>query len=266
MISVVVSAFNEEERLSLTVEKIIYSAKVVGGVPLDIIIVNDGSTDGTAEVIRGLESKYPFVRSIHYTENKGIGAGITDAINIAKYDKLCNFPGDNACSMNIMQQLFQNADKADFIISYIVNSEERGYIRHALSVLYSFIYLITFNLPIRYVNGSPLYSVSILKTLRLKSRRYSLLGEASVKCLRRGVTFMEIADYIAPGKKKTSALRWVNFKEVILNYFRLCYEIFVRYPSEYRGKSKRILPEGALLPDVALNSMGPTSASCPAEK
>lgn len=242
MITVVISAFNEEKNLPQTVNNVIRSAEVAGGVPLDVIIVNDGSRDGTKQTIEQLERTYPSVRSIHFEDNRGIGAGVLAAIEIAKYDKLCQFPGDNACSSFIMQSLFRNAHKADFLISYIVNVEERGYKRHSISALYSFIYLVTFKLPLKYVNGSPLYSVPLLKKLNLKSRRYGVLAEATIKTFKSGVTFIECPDYIRPHQTKTSALRWVNFKEVASTYLRLVYEIYFSQRSKYRGKSTRVLP------------------------
>lgn len=242
VITVVVSALNEELRLPDTLNKIIRSANRAGNVALDVIVVNDGSTDGTAEVIKTFESRFPFIRSIHFPENRGIGEGIRAAVQIAKGDRLCNFPGDNACSAYIMETMFSNAYKADFLISYIVNSEDRGKKRHLISALYSLIYLVTFYVPLKYVNGSPMYPVALLKNLRLKSTRYSILAEASIKMMKKPITFLEIPDYVKPNQVKSSALKFKNILEVILNYMRLVWEIKIWNRSEYAHTAKRVLP------------------------
>ncbi|MEI6150615.1 MAG: glycosyltransferase [bacterium] len=243
MITVVVSAFNEEKRLPATIRKIVDAAEAAKRSPLEILVINDGSTDGTRNVIAALEKEYPCLRGLHFSVNQGIGAGVLEAMRIAKYDRLCHFPGDNACSSHIMRNMFENAFAADFLVSYIVNSEERGFVRHVISSVYSLIYLATFRLPIRYVNGSPMYSVAQLRSLHLKAQRYSILAETSVKLLRKGVTFMEIADYVKPQQtKKTSALRPRNLSEVICTYFRLAFEVFVRYRKVFNRRPVRILP------------------------
>ena len=70
-LSVVVPVFNEAATLEEVVEKLL-------NVPclLEIIIVDDSSTDGTAEVARRLAELYPQVRSVHHQRNSGKTAAL----------------------------------------------------------------------------------------------------------------------------------------------------------------------------------------------
>ena len=68
-LSVFVAAFNEAENLGPTVDTIMRAASV-SVEEYEIIIVNDGSTDSTAEVLRSLG---PRIQVIHQ-DNAGIGA------------------------------------------------------------------------------------------------------------------------------------------------------------------------------------------------
>lgn len=66
-VSVVICAYNSEGTLSYSIESVVnqtYENK-------EIIIVDDGSADGTVEIARYYEKKYPFVKVIVNTENLG---------------------------------------------------------------------------------------------------------------------------------------------------------------------------------------------------
>ena len=77
--SAIICAFNEEK----TVENVILSAKE-NYVVNDIIVVNDGSTDSTGQIIKSLKDRIAMT-DIHFEKNKGKGyamaIGIEKALN-----------------------------------------------------------------------------------------------------------------------------------------------------------------------------------------
>ena len=70
MVSIVVPAFNEADRIAESVRKIEAYARR-SPLPLELIVVDDGSQDGTAEIILRLGVKG--LRLIHNDENHGKG-------------------------------------------------------------------------------------------------------------------------------------------------------------------------------------------------
>jgi dolichyl-phosphate beta-glucosyltransferase len=81
-LSVVIPAYNEQERLKRFVPGIVEFLRSKGQ-PFEIIVVNDGSQDGTAQVTRELSKTFSMVRLIDFSPNRGKGgavrAGMLDA-------------------------------------------------------------------------------------------------------------------------------------------------------------------------------------------
>lgn len=74
LVSVIIPAYNHEAYISIAVEtacKQTYS-------PIEVIVIDDGSTDGTRDVLRGLKEEYDF----HYIENEN-NLGLTKSLNVA---------------------------------------------------------------------------------------------------------------------------------------------------------------------------------------
>jgi dolichyl-phosphate beta-glucosyltransferase len=81
-LSVVIPAYNEQERLKRFVPGIVTFLQSKGW-SFEIIVVNDGSQDGTASVVRELSDEFPMLRLIDLNPNRGKGgavkAGMLDA-------------------------------------------------------------------------------------------------------------------------------------------------------------------------------------------
>jgi glycosyltransferase involved in cell wall biosynthesis len=242
-VSVVVLAFNEERDLRAAVNSVIDAAAAVENVDVEIIIVNDGSTDGTAEVVGSIESQHAFVRSVHHPTNLGFGAAFRSGLATARYEWITFFPGDNIVSRSTLRELLRHTGQADLVCAFPVNTELRPRLRQILSSLFSFIYKNTFNINLRSIHTTPVYRVSQMRSLKLRCRGYSLPSEIMIKLLSRGCTFMEIPGYLNPAQNKSSALRFKNFREVIYNYFALIVEIYATQRKEYSRRPERIVPE-----------------------
>jgi dolichyl-phosphate beta-glucosyltransferase len=82
-LSIIIPAFNEERRLPKAIEQI---GAYLAARPLraEIIVVNDGSTDGTAELAERSKGKYPNLRLISNNGNRGKGFSVRHGMREAR--------------------------------------------------------------------------------------------------------------------------------------------------------------------------------------
>lgn len=80
-LSVIVPCYDEEKSIPLILEKF---NGAIEGRDMEVVLVNNGSTDHSAEVLNELLPKYPFARSVLVPVNKGYGYGILQGLKEAK--------------------------------------------------------------------------------------------------------------------------------------------------------------------------------------
>lgn len=82
--SIVVPAFNEEGGIEGVVRRLV--ALEIGGGPIEILVVNDGSTDRTGELLRALSDEFGSLRVIEKPRNEGYGAALLTGFAAAKHE------------------------------------------------------------------------------------------------------------------------------------------------------------------------------------
>lgn len=84
-LSVLMPVYNEEKTLVEILSHVL-EQKISGVDALEIVIVDDASTDGSAEMIRHLSRAFPQMKPVFQTRNQGKGAAIRAAIQAASGD------------------------------------------------------------------------------------------------------------------------------------------------------------------------------------
>lgn len=86
-ISIIVPAFDEDERLGGSIEKILAYVRE-NNLAAELVVVDDGSSDRTAEIARECASKYPEMsaRVIRYEQNRGKGFAVKTGLINAEAD------------------------------------------------------------------------------------------------------------------------------------------------------------------------------------
>lgn len=109
-VSVIIPAFNEELRLPATLDSV--CAYLEGSVDRDyeVIVVDDGSSDGTADFVRSYEEKNERVKLISYEENQGKGYAVRTGMLAAKGDYVIYNDADGSSPIEELEKLIKSID------------------------------------------------------------------------------------------------------------------------------------------------------------
>jgi len=255
-LTVAIPALNEEENIGMAVRSALNAAAAVPHLDVEIIVIDDGSTDRTAEVAEELSRKYSNVRVLRNPTNLGLGASIRRAIDEARSERFLFIPGDNDIPVVTLDLLFNNAYLADLVMIFLMNDETRGRTRYLISAFFRLIYTTSFDLYLIYVNGPAVYPVSKLRELRLHSTRFSIVAEINVKLLRQGLTYVELPSNRQVGLKGSTSATFKNLLETARVFLQLLADVYFRESSKYNKRPIRINQDIPLhlahkLPDVA---------------
>jgi len=92
MITVVIPIYNEQENIKPLLDEIMAVAEIV---PVsEIVYVDDASTDGSWDVLKGLRAHYMLLRIIRHKENVGQSAALLTGIKAAGNDLIVTLDGD----------------------------------------------------------------------------------------------------------------------------------------------------------------------------
>jgi len=108
--SIIIPAYNESQRILASLDKIIaYATEQRWGA--EIIVVNDGSRDNTAELVREYAKTHPMVKLIENPGNRGKGYTVRNGMMHAHGDILLFTDADLSSPIEESQKLFAAIDK-----------------------------------------------------------------------------------------------------------------------------------------------------------
>ena len=119
-LSVLVMAYNERNSLEAVcseIEKTLVSLKTT----FEIVIIDDGSTDGSSELCHRLAKKIPQLRTISHETNLGLSEVYRTGFKTAKGEWFTFFPADGQFPASILVQFFEVSENADLVLGYLAN-------------------------------------------------------------------------------------------------------------------------------------------------
>ncbi|MFQ5760665.1 MAG: glycosyltransferase family 2 protein [Acidiferrobacterales bacterium] len=112
--SLVVPCYNEEDAIEETVRDL--TAAFANGGGFEIIVVNDGSTDGSRRILERLGEKYPDVRVLAHERNRGYGAALKTGIRQARAELIAITDADGTYPSDRIPELVATCENYDMVV------------------------------------------------------------------------------------------------------------------------------------------------------
>lgn len=112
-LSIVVPAYNEAARLPATLRAL---TERFGGTATEVIVVDDGGTDATAEVARGAATDALPVTVIRLPENRGKGAAVRTGVAATTGDAVLYMDADLATDLGTVDDFLARLADADIVV------------------------------------------------------------------------------------------------------------------------------------------------------
>jgi len=197
--SIVIPAFNEESIVEDVVEKSIafLRSKVSD---YEVVVVNDGSTDKTGEILENMKKENPELRVIHHEKNMGIGCAWRTLYRTAKKDFIFTCPADgqfDPFDFSYAEKLLKNSDA----ISIFRIGRKDPFIRKVISYINKFLNKLLCDLSLKDVNWVKVYKRKVLQEVDYCSTTPFIETEIFAKIKNSGGVIAEVG---APHHPRTT--------------------------------------------------------------
>lgn len=219
--SFVVPAFNEERNIAATVETIL-GAIGKEWPDYEIVMVNDGSGDGTGAVMAALAAANPRIRVVHNRVNLNLGGAYKRGLEAATKDFVMMVPGDNGFDIDSLRAVLRGVGTADILIPYVTNTAIRSPFRSLASRSFTRFINALFGLKVRYYNGPVVHRTELLRTISIRTNGFAYQAEALVKMLAKGCSYAECPVRIQDrAVGRSSAMKLKNQVAILMTILRL---------------------------------------------
>jgi hopanoid biosynthesis associated protein HpnK len=185
---------------------------------LEVVLVDDGSTDGSGAFMARLADEHPCIVAVHHARNRGLGAAIRTGLSAATKDLVLYMDSDFPVTVEEARAaLAKFSDEVDLLIGYRLGRAE-GPRREIMSWTYNRLIRVAFGLKVRDVNFAfKLIRRSLLTQMRLRSEGSFIDAELLLEAARLGARAREVGIHYHP---RTAGVSTAASTRVVLHIFR----------------------------------------------
>jgi glycosyltransferase involved in cell wall biosynthesis len=196
-LAVVVPAYNEEASLATVVEDVIRVAEAALD-DYEVVVVDDASTDGTAEVARALCERRPHVRLVRHAKNQGSGGAILSGIREARCELVMYVPADGQFKIEEIADFVKAIEGCDIVIGARIRRTDYSWFRLLSSKVFIVLVNLLFRHDLKDVNWVHMWRRKVFDAVSPRSRGVFMLEEILVRARRAGFEVREIDSFYIP--------------------------------------------------------------------
>lgn len=217
-LSVFFPCYNEQENVErTTLAALMACERLVDD--FEVIIVNDGSKDGTGDIADWLAAEHKQVRAVHNRPNRGYGGALARGFREAKKDWIFYTDGDGQFDFEELERLLPLISRFDIVTGYRMNRQD-PIIRKLNAWAWGRLVKATFGMGLRDIDCAfKLYPRTFIDEIELRSTGALIDTEMLAKATSMGYRIGEVGVHHYPrtaGQQTGANLRVIlrAFKEL----------------------------------------------------
>jgi len=230
IISVIIPIYNEVYNIKRVINRI-KDVSLPDGIKKEIIIIDDGSTDGTTEILKEVRQNDTTIKIHSSILNFGKGTAIRIGLKYASGDLIIIQDGDLEYDPNdynaLIQPILGNKAKVVYGSRFLKNPQGMKFMNLIANKILTFAANILYHAEITdEATAYKAFTGDVIKNIDLKCKRFEFCPEITAKVRKKGYKIVEVpisynARSIAEGKKikwqDGFAALWTLLKYRIIN-------------------------------------------------
>ena len=234
-LTVSLPAYNEAENIARMIDAV---RTEVGPLvdDLEIVVVDDGSSDDTGDIVRQISEDDPRVRLIQHAVNEGYGAAVRDAVWAATKELIFVTDSDLQFDLTELKRFLPRTDEGDLVVGYRYARSDpwhRTFFGHGWSWLVNLI----FGYTARDVDCAyKLFRREVIDTIQVESGGAMFSAEFLVRAKRAG---FRIVEEPVSHRPRVAGSQTGSRPDVILRGFRELFKVWWRMWLEKKHERRR---------------------------
>jgi len=235
--------YNEKDNIPIAIAEALRVGYKIAP-ELEIVVVDDASTDGCGEIADQLAREHPEVRVIHHNRNRKLGGSLKTGFAAATKEWVLYMDSDLPIKMDDALNAVPLTEDADIVIGWR-KSRAESWRREVMSKVYNRMIRVVFGLRVTDVNFAfKLFKREFLDDILLTSEGSFIDAELLLEMQRAGARFAEIAMDYYPRVAGVSTLASNSVVLVILReMLRYRLEAYGRTSDNLGGERGRLWAE-----------------------
>lgn len=219
-LSAVMPAYNEEEILPLALDEAV-AALEAQCERWELIMVDDGSTDGTENILAEWSAREPRIRVITLRPNEGYSRALVHGLTAGRYEAIFYTDADAQFDLMELSRLHPYLAEADMVCGFRQKRQD-PWVRLLTSRTFNFLQSMALGTMMRDVNCAfKFFRRSYFDKVKLSSDGFLIDAEMYVRAKRAGLTWIEKGVTHRPREEGSSTVSFSTITETLAELWRL---------------------------------------------